>query len=314
MDKQTILTVLDLLGFDPTENKAKILSAIVKSKTHESDWVPFKKLYNQLLLEKGLTLEERDVKLEPLVYRVLSDLEEEGYISVDRSSYRHGYKSSLSEIAAALRAQILRAKRSIRSRIEEINTDLEIIDELEKRPPVNLLVEAVTGIRPEDRTEYASGIDAVRRMIDEIVYARGRKGDTVRISTSWTGSDWREVHERFNSVGTLARRGASVHILTSKEWSVSDKMEEQMKEYYKKLRDESLDIEIKHRARESAMYQMMTRNRDEIVLVVSEDPVAATFIPRSANPMLIDNSVEVFDREFAEGYDILQEEEREEDR
>ncbi len=302
MDSQLAQSILEVIGFDADENKTKVLAAIVKSKTHSRDWVSFKNLYAQLLLEKGSIH-----VAEPLVYRALSDLEEEGYISVDRSGYRHRYQSNLSQITSALRTRIITTKRNIRGKIKHLSRKLEVVRDLENNPPTQILFEYITETRLEERTEYVTGIDSVRSLIDEKIYARARKGDIVRISTAWTRSHWSQAEQRFSRLGLLARREAIIRVLTSKEWIVPDTIGEALKKYYGKLKDASMQIEVRRRTSEKAIYQMVARNVDEMVLIVSEDPVSAIFIPRNANPMLIDSSVRAFDDEFSKGVNIIEE-------
>ncbi len=302
MDSQLAQIILEVIGFGGDENKTKVLAAIVKSRTHSRDWVSFKDLYAQLLLEKGSTH-----VAEPLVYRALSDLEEEGYISVDRSGYRHGYQSNLSQITSALRTKIITTKKSIRDKIKHLSRDLEVINDLENSPPTQILLESVTEARLEERTEYVTGIDTVRSLIDEKIYARARKGDIVRISTSWTRSHWSQAEQRFSRLGLLARREAVIRVLTSKQWVVPGTTGEALKKYYEELKDVSTQIEVRRRTSEKAIYQMVARNVDEMVLIVSENPVSAIFIPRNANPMLIDSSVRAFDNEFSKGVNIIEE-------
>jgi sugar-specific transcriptional regulator TrmB len=301
LEPKTIERVLALIGFDPNENKMRVLAAIVKSRTHEHEWISFKDLYAQLLLEKG-----SDYVSEPLVYRALTDLEEEGYVSVDRSSYRHGYKCGFGEISSSLKNMILKRKRDLRRAIAEISRDLDVINDLERRPPMSLFLEALTGVRPEDSTEYVTGLKRVTGIVDEIIYDRGRKGDIVRVSTGWVGPYSTQFNGWMTSIEHLARRGVEVRILTSRNLEIPDETADILRRKYKALRDASVNIQIRQRISESAIYQMAARNRNELILIVSDEPLAATFIPRNANPLLIDNSIEVFDREFDRAVDVLE--------
>ena len=108
------------------------------------------------------------------------------------------------------------------------------------------------------------------------------------------------------SIEHLARRGVEVRILTSRNLEIPDETADILRRKYKALRDASVNIQIRQRISESAIYQMAARNRNELILIVSDEPLAATFIPRNANPLLIDNSIEVFDREFDRAVDVLE--------
>jgi len=43
-----------------------------------------------------------------------------------------------------------------------------------------------------------------------------------------------------------------------------------------------------------------------IVLIVSESPPTATWIPRGANPYLVDEAISIFDKDFTAGVDVYQ--------
>ena len=58
--------------------------------------------------------------------------------------------------------------------------------------------------------------------------------------------------------------------------------------------------------RKYSTYQFIARNSEGIVLVVSESLLSATWIPRSANPELVDNAIDAFDRDYEMGTDLLE--------
>ena len=58
--------------------------------------------------------------------------------------------------------------------------------------------------------------------------------------------------------------------------------------------------------RKDATYQFVGRGDEGIVLIVSENPMSGTWIPRSSNPELVDNAIKTFDDDYAAGIDIAE--------
>ena len=57
--------------------------------------------------------------------------------------------------------------------------------------------------------------------------------------------------------------------------------------------------------REDSTYQFVGRNSEGILLIVSENPLSVTWLPRSANPELLDNAIQSFDKDYSEGSDVI---------
>jgi hypothetical protein len=58
--------------------------------------------------------------------------------------------------------------------------------------------------------------------------------------------------------------------------------------------------------RTDATYQFIGRNTEGIVLIVSESPLSATWLPRSSNAELVDNAIDNFDSDYEKGTDLLE--------
>jgi hypothetical protein len=71
-----------------------------------------------------------------------------------------------------------------------------------------------------------------------------------------------------------------------------------MTDAYRSLLQENRDVSIRKRTTMDATYQILARNKEGILLTVSEEPPAATYIPRAVNEQLVDDAIAGFDVEF----------------
>jgi hypothetical protein len=52
-------------------------------------------------------------------------------------------------------------------------------------------------------------------------------------------------------------------------------------------------------------YNQVTLNKDNMALIIAEDPMTATWLTRDFNPDLIDNAVKTFDRDWKKAKSVL---------
>ena len=64
--------------------------------------------------------------------------------------------------------------------------------------------------------------------------------------------------------------------------------------------------ETKVTFKDTKTYQSVSLNRDGIVLVVSEEPYTAVWVPRSVNSKLVDDVIDSYDEDFENGTDFLE--------
>ncbi len=58
--------------------------------------------------------------------------------------------------------------------------------------------------------------------------------------------------------------------------------------------------------REDATYQFISKNREGIVLIVSESPLSANWMPRTGHVELVDDAIDNFNADFEKGIDLLE--------
>ena len=78
-----------------------------------------------------------------------------------------------------------------------------------------------------------------------------------------------------------------------------------MKKLLADMRRRGNEVGYRVLPREDATYQFIGRNNEGIVLIVSESPLSATWLPRSSNVELVDNAIDSFDSDYEKGTDLL---------
>ena len=107
---------------------------------------------------------------------------------------------------------------------------------------------------------------------------------------------------RIDRLRKLMEDGVIFHGLEHNK--VSKKQRELFTRFTLAYRKEGYEPGFRICERKDSTYQFVGRKDEGIVLIVSENPMSATWIPRSANADLVDNAIETFDADYDAGKDI----------
>ena len=293
--------VLDIIGFNLTDWRARVLKAILVRQGNQDAPMTFEEICLRLQNED---LEKRIAR--PIVYRSLSSLEKDGYIEVDKSSYIHSYWTGIDIIHAALEKAKTMSLAGLRERAKQADSDIESISDASISSLATKLVETSTGIPSQQHARFAQGYDDIYSMSMNTVYAPSKKGDIVRICLDWISSNPSKAAERIMDIIRLLERGVEIRALGHTMWTPIDDGGARLSAFYGSVREEGLPLTLKIFPRTEKTYQFISRNHDGIVLIVSETPPTATWIPRGANAHLVDEAIGSFDKDFTAGVDSYQ--------
>lgn len=301
MGEKDTRQVLDIVGFSLTDWSARVLKAILITQGNQDAPVTFDEIYLSLQNEK---LGKRIAQ--PLVYRSLSSLEKDGYIEVDKSRYKHRYWTGIDIIHAALEKAKGMSLANLKERAKQTDSEMESISDASISSLASKLVETSTGIPSQQHARFAQGYDDIYSMSMNTVYSQSERGDVVRICLDWISSEPSKAAERMMDILRLLERGVEIRALGHTMWIPTNEDGARLSEFYGSIRDEGLPLTLKIQPRTERTYQFISRNHDGIVLIVSEIPPTATWIPRGANPYLVDEAIHSFDKDFTAGIDVYQ--------
>ncbi|MGY5860765.1 MAG: hypothetical protein RTU09_00125 [Candidatus Thorarchaeota archaeon] len=301
MEENDAFQLLDIIGFSFTDWRARVLKAILVSRGDQDVPVAFDEICLSL---RNANLEKRIAQ--PLVYRSLSSLEKDGFIEVDKGSYKHRYWTGRDIIHAALEKAKATSIAGLRERIKQADSDIESISDASISILATKLVETITGTPSQQHARFAQGYDDIYNMNMNTVYARSERGDIVRICLDWISSNPSKAAERIMDIIRLLERGVEIRALGHTMWTPMSDGGVRLHAFYRSVRDEGLPLTLRIYPRTERTYQFISRNQDGIVLIVSEDPPTATWIPRGVNPHLVDEAISSFDKDFTAGVDSYQ--------
>ncbi|MFW9794702.1 MAG: hypothetical protein ACFFEE_10395, partial [Candidatus Thorarchaeota archaeon] len=245
----------------------------------------------------------------PLIYRSLSWLEKEGFIEINRSEHKHGYRAGISNIEVALEKLVSNSIREYESELKKIDSEIGRYTMMENRIPSIVKSMVDVGKKKVDKPVFAQGWKNIIKLLDDKVYMNAKKGDVIRITLDWLaqGKYGYTNKERLKNMERLYQKGIETRTIDH------DRSEKKIRGVLKELlldwRERGYKMEYKVYPRNDATYEFIARNAEGLVLVVSESPLSATWISRDENPDLVDDAIATFDEDFLKGIDLAEYEE-----
>ncbi len=288
---------IQAIGLDASSKDMTVLAALLKAQREPNDFVDFETIRGQLAIEEG----GRKGK-DPLIYRSLSNLESRGFIEIEEDGRRHRYRSNPQQIQVGIERSIEEKVKELLARDEETNRFIAAIGSVEATALARALLAMAVGGRQAEKPRFAQGLEDVLRLIDETIYWNLKRNDTVRYTLEWIDHPDGVRARRLDRIGHLMEKGVRFRALEHR------KLTKTKISGYQRITNSYLEAgfnpEFRVRHRKDNTYQFVGRNDEGIVLILSENPLSATWVPRSVNPELVDNAIETFDADFQEGVDI----------
>ena len=298
---------LELCGFmtgDRQESRLmNILGIILRLQELPPIPLTFAEIYEQFMRDNPST-----ILTKAWVHRVLKSLVDTQLIRVENpKAHRKRYIADVNTIVTGF-------ERMKSTKVDELETrGIEIAEELTKVNALDCghlskeLVKAVTGRHEEVSSRIVRGVDELHRVLRYNMLDIAEEGDTIRATALWVGPFADDsVWTRTMRFAKAAERGADVRYLLSTtifDFERSNGKPENLGETFRML---NILGELRHRGKKFDMrlytgpntYNQISFNRESMALVISANPVTATWITRRFNPDLIDNAVETFDKDW----------------
>lgn len=290
--------IFEILNLEIARKDIVILGAILKSQSDPSTFVDFESIRAQLAIDEGGKKGK-----DSLIYRSLSRLERTGFIQVDRSEHKHGYSTNVKIMSEVFRNSIRERTAEIGKELGAVDAEIEQISNIDLEDLASDLILLIAGKQKIEKPIFAEGWENVFQLIDDKVYNHATKGDIVRFSLEWLSRPDMITALRIERLQKLMENGVNFQGLEHNK--VSKKQQDLFKKFTLHYRKQGYKPGFRIYERKESTYQFVGLNDDGIVLIVSEDPMSATWIPRSANPDLVDNAIETFDTDYNAGEDVV---------
>jgi hypothetical protein len=299
VSQEELRRATEALGIDLGSKDMRVLGAILKAQREPTDFVGFEEIRRQLAIDEG----GRKGK-DPLIYRSLMNLEQGNYLEVEKEGKKHGYRSNTGLIQRAIQRAVEERRRNLNSRIQEIGGEIDYIQSMDFQSLAESMVSLAFGSGRIQKSLFAQGWEDVLRLIDDAVYRGMKSGDIVRITLGWVDEPDDVEASRLVGIAQLIKRGIIFRALEHRR--LKGPRLERYREIFRSFQEQGYEPEFRVAPRDDATYQFIARNEEGIVLIVSESPLSATWIPKTANPALVKNAVESFDEDYRGGIDVSQ--------
>jgi Fe2+ or Zn2+ uptake regulation protein len=287
-----------------------LLNIILKLQTDPPIPLTFAEIYDQLLKE------EPGSKLSKAwVHRVLKSLLEVQLIRVENpTAHRKRYIADVNTVMAGLEQLKSDRIRELENQQSELDKTLEEVTKLDCGDLAQKFVKNVTGTQQKISSRIVRGVDELHRDLKYNMLDVSKKGDTIRATLLWLAPFMdKGVMDRTQKFLDAALRGADVRYMMSvdifrlEEYTNLDVDEKRAIEMIQTL------IELKKRGIKfdfriysgPRTYFHVSLNRENMALIITEDPMTATWITRDFNPDLIDNAVNAFDKTWKKARSLL---------
>ncbi|MGD9396195.1 MAG: hypothetical protein PVJ05_07195 [Candidatus Thorarchaeota archaeon] len=291
--------VLEIIGLDVTRKDMVVLGALIKAQKEPTDFINFETIRKQLAKDEG----SRKGK-DSLIYRSLSWLEKEGFLKIDKGGHKHGYNSTVAIIEKAVEKIVNRNVRSLEKELEKIDSEITSFSEMNSDVMASGLIDHAAGKIKIEKSVFAQGWDNILKLLENKVYDGLKKGDVVRVKLEWMSEiDYLESR-RVMRYEELLGRGVEIRALDHDRGEKRFRLN--MKKVLNQMQSRGGKVGCRVLPRTDATYQFIGRNTEGIVLIVSESPLSATWLPRSSNAELVDNAIDNFDSDYEKGTDLLE--------
>jgi hypothetical protein len=314
-----IMDALSLCGFvseDRRESRLlNILSVILKLQMNPPIALSFSEIYEQIEREEpvaGLT--------KAWVHKVLKALIDVQLIRVDNpAAHRKRYIADVNTVMAGLERIKSQRVKELEGEIQATRETLEGVNALECGRLAQEFVKSITGQQQEISSRVVRGVDELHRVLRYNMLDAAKKGDIIRATLLWTGP-WADAtaRERLLRFFEAAERGVDIRYLVTADVFKMEDDEAKKRNLAALVGMFQKIIEMRTRGKKfdsriyfgPKTYNQIALNRDSMALIITENPVTATWITRQFNPDLIDNAVKSFDRDWKKAksvFDLSQE-------
>jgi len=307
IDDESLRDALEALGLKvgTVEEESRtigVLRAILKVQGNPPEPRAFAEVYESVLKENP------ESKLSKAwVHRVLKPLVENQLVRVEgQSTHRKRYVVNVNTIMTGL--EYLKTERMVQidEQIESLNSHKEHITKLDCGVLAQQLVRALTGEKQVPTTRIVRGVDELDRVLRYNITDVAKKGDVIRATVLWITPLLKGGEDRMMKFIDAAMKGADVRYLVTLDiLSAGDLVERDMDaqkmgeiiQGIHKMRLSGIKFDVRVFPA-GKTYSQVSLNNQSTALVITENPLTATWLTREFNPDLIDNAVSSFDENW----------------
>jgi DNA-binding PadR family transcriptional regulator len=310
MQRTDLRSLLETIGVSLIARDVQVLGALLKLQSENMTGSTVDQLREKVNEES----EKRFTKT--WIYKCLSNLEEEGFITVNRIETPNTYSAGLETIGKALRKNVLEKRTKLEEDIQELENDIQFLKTLSSDYLAESLIESMTGINLETTTRVVEGLQNVRSAIISELTENVGEGDILRATER---GDILDLHGRESGIVEsriiqAINDGLEVRVIFKdnplpEEPSINELISYILKEKAA-LVESFLSGRLLARVAGDATpsYRMLSLNKEKMLLFLTDAPRpdSVALITNQANAKLLDDAIDAFDSAWENATDLTQ--------
>jgi hypothetical protein len=301
---------LDMLGFGHDRRALSVLRAIMNVQSSLQRPVDALEIYDGLLqVEPGAHLTRTWVR------KVLEALVNMRMVMVESDiAHRKKYSADANTIVTGLEDLKHQTLTRLETRRRFLQKELSLLSSVDFSHMAKSLTRRTRNTKEQPRSRLLKGLEAYREITNSEIYGRAGAGSIIRVARLWLRPFMSNVLEAFDDLLSAVERGADLQfcvtpdILTQGDLVATGLPETKLVESLArvaKLRTEGARIDVRICIPNARTYHFSSLNDESMVILLSEDPLAATWVSRSFNPGLVKSAIASFDRTWKQSISLF---------
>lgn len=298
------LDALESIGIRMSATKMHILQSVLRVGLG-SEHATFDRICQGIKQSKGFKPRRA------WVYRCLDELEEEGFIAVDKLQRPRVYFATRMTILAGLGRARKNRVAALQDDVQAIAHEIRLLEDSGPTVMSAYVYEAATGSGEQRNTGVVRGVDNVRRLMRTEFLEYSSSGDTLRLT-----------HRLDNLIGvkdtmslidkqllSVTLKGVDLHVLLIPSALASDmsSISENVMGQENLMMDamKSNHFALKLYPQDIQTYRLLALNNDKLMMILTHAyrPDTVVLFNRDEHRVLVDNAIQTFDRLYNESID-----------
>ncbi len=298
---------LERIGVHLSAPEIQVLGAMLKAANETQGEITFQQIHANITSEKG------KAPSKAWVYKCISNLESNQFITVNRLGKPRHYTATIETIMAGLANSRSRQLGILGDERKELSENLKSLEGTDMQDVASVIIGIMTGRKPKLTSGHIEGRDNVRLAMIRELCANTSPGDVLRLTE---GANLLDLSPASSGPVEKALLEAVQNGLTIKALLTSQMPQGQGPASLASFLSKTsslvvrgiLDGRLQLRAtpQHTSTYRMLCLNEEKMILFMSKAPYpdSAALIYRDDNPIMVDDAIATFDRLWESATDI----------
>ena len=298
---------LERIGVHLSAPEIRVLGAMLKAVNETQDEITFQRIY------ANITSEKAKAPSKAWVYKCISNLESNQFITVNRLGRPQHYAATIETIMAGLANSRSKQKSILEDERKELSEDMESLEGTDMQDVASVIIGIMTGRKPKLTSGHIEGRDNVRLAMIRELCGNTSPGDVLRLTE---GANLLDLSPASSGPVEKALLEAVQDGLTIKALLTSQMPQGQgpasLASFLSKTSSLVVQgildgrLQLRATSQPTSTYRMLCLNEEKMILFMSKAPYpdSAALIYRDDNPIMVDDAITTFDRLWESAIDI----------